>query len=81
MMQNKPEHVENQILGMLKNDVSEEVARQTVVAAGGKILKTSTNGRLTTVLIEASNVDQVFAALESSGKFDALQLNHISKHC
>lgn len=74
------EHVPNQILGMLKQGTSEEDAHSAVHNAGGSILKTITNGRLTALLIQTANIDTTMTLLQATNFFESLQLNRISRH-
>ncbi len=76
----KPNYVPNQILAMQKAGVSEEQVHQTIGKAGGTILKKSSNGRLTMLVINVEDVENATKLLQESGHFDSVQLNYLSHH-
>ncbi|CAN5445497.1 hypothetical protein BH10CYA1_BH10CYA1_44460 [soil metagenome] len=78
-MPDSPEHEPNQILAMVKQGVTEENAKNAITDAGGSILKTSSNGRLTAILIHTSNIESTMKHLINSDCFQAVQLNYLNK--
>jgi hypothetical protein len=79
-MPTEPDHVPNQILAMLKQDVSEGEAQKVINDSGGTVVKVTSNERLIAMLIEAENLTTVMERLELSKKFEALQLNYLTKY-
>jgi hypothetical protein len=78
-MPDSPEHEPNQILAMVQQGVSEKEAKNAIADAGGSIVKTSSNGRLTVILIHSTNVESTMEQLKKSNRFEAVQLNYVSK--
>ncbi len=78
-MPDLPEHEPNQILAMVQQGVSEQDAKNAIAVAGGSIIKTSSNGRLTAILIYSTNIESTMEQLKKSNCFEALQLNYVSK--
>lgn len=74
----EPAHVPNQILVMVKAGVSVEDANGAIEKAGGRNIKTTSNGRLTAILIQAENMQETMEQLKKSNYFDAVQLNYES---
>jgi uncharacterized protein YlbG (UPF0298 family) len=79
-MPDSPEHEPNQILAMVQEGVTEQDAKKAVANAGGSVLKTSSNGRLTAILVGSTNIESTMQRLKDSNCFQAVQLNHVSKH-
>ena len=77
-MQDNTNHVPNQILAMLKAGLQEADVKTTVANAGGTVIKTTSNGKLTAILINVENVDKAMEILQKSGQFEAIQLNYLS---
>lgn len=79
-MTDSPPHEPNQILAMVRQNVSEEDAKKAIIEAGGSVLNISSNGRLTAILIDSPTVDSTIEKLKNSNCFQAVQLNYLSKH-
>jgi len=75
-----PAHVPNQILALLKQGVVEQDAKNAVLGAGGTVIKTSSNGRLTAILIGSNDIESTMDSLRKSNCFESIQLNNVSKH-
>lgn len=79
-MTEKSNYVPNQILAMQKVGVSEADVKKSISEAGGTILKITSNGTLTAILINVGDVETARNILQKSGHFDAIQLNYLSHH-
>lgn len=79
-MTDSPTHEPNQILAMVRQGVNEEDAKKAIIDAGGSVLKISSNGRLTAILIDSHTVENTIEKLKDSNCFQAVQLNYLSKH-
>lgn len=77
-MTDNAKYVPNQILAMVKSEVSDKDAEAAIGSAGGSIVKTTSNGRLRAILITAADVESAMEKLKSSNCFDAIQLNYLS---
>lgn len=78
-MTDKPDYVPHEILVMIKSDVSDQDAHKAIANAGGTVVRQNSNGRLRSVLLEASSVETTLKKLEQSSCFDAIQRNYRSK--
>ncbi len=79
-MPDAPEHEPNQILAMIQPGVSEQDAKNAIADAGGSIVKTTSNGRLTAILIHSTDIETTMEHLKNSNCFQAVQLNYVSKN-
>ncbi|MGQ4827928.1 hypothetical protein, partial [Enterococcus faecalis] len=55
--------VADQILGMLKQGINEDEAKNAVRNAGGSVIKSTSNGRLTALLIQTANIETTMTLL------------------
>ncbi len=79
-MPDTPNYVPNQILAMLKTGAREADVKKAIDDAGGKLIKTTSNGRLTAILIDVEDLDKAIEVLQKSEQFEAIQLNYLSHH-